>query len=122
MKTGRGLVLAAVVALGVAACSSGGGSGGSGNAGAVHQVECFAKVTSSQGYAGFTIQMLGVPDCTPLSDSVDAIGYGYHAAPNTGSATGPEICSGAIGNAPVNIYGTVGDFGVCQDFNLSDVP
>lgn len=115
--------LVAVVALEVAACSSGGS--GQGNAGGVPQEMCFAKATSSEGYDTLTFQVLGVSDCSNIADNfgmLENLG-GYQFTPNTGSATGTEICSGTVGNYVVNVYNPKGGAGtICTDAGLPVVP
>lgn len=111
--------MVAAAAFGISSCSSGGNVAG--NAGAMHQVECYARVTDT-GSAPFTVQVLGASDCTNIANDLDGMSLSIHATPNTGAATGTEICSGLVGNYPVNIYGEAGDTGACFWLGLQAVP
>lgn len=123
MKIRQGAAITAMAATAVGLMS---GCSSSGNAGGVPQVQCFASATSSDGYTPFTIQVLGASDCTAITSGVNdgslsTVG-GYTAKANTGSASGTEICSGVIGNYPVNVYATKPDTGICLYMGVPAVP
>lgn len=121
MKTGRGVVLGVMVALGIAACSSGGAQG---NAGAAPQPQCFVKVTGG-GYAAYTVQVLGTSDCTNIMNAINngPASFGMTAAKvNESNAPGSELCSGTVNGYDVMAYGAAGDTGVCYWLGLPVVP
>jgi hypothetical protein len=121
MRAAIGLLLAAL-ALGAAACSSGGAQG---NAGAVPQPQCFVKATGG-GYAAFTVQVLGTSDCTNIMNGINnslGVSFGMAAAKvSETNPTGSELCSGTIGNYDVMAYGAAGDTGICTYLGLPVVP
>lgn len=116
------------VAVAAAACTTmavTSGSPGSGRTQAVKQVMCFARATSSGGYDTLTFQVLGTPDCSNIAQAFSQLVTmgDYQFTPNTGSATGTEICSGVVGSYVVNVYNPKGGTGtLCLTAGLPAVP